>query len=68
MWETIPDSEPKKTDFYEETCRSERMRVPGGWIVRSTTTIYGPTTGSAGGISVSQIFIVDHTHEWKIES
>lgn len=39
---------------------SSRLKVPGGWIVRSTTisTIYH---------SVHTIFISDPNYEWKLE-
>ena len=39
--------------------RSERLKVPGGWIVRSDSGSY------EGG--VHQIFIEDINHEWRLE-
>jgi len=39
---------------------SDRLMVPGGWIVRSR--IY-----TSNGCSVHQIFIEDLMHEWKIK-
>ena len=39
--------------------RSERLKVPGGWIVRSDSGSY------EGG--VHQIFIEDPNYEWKLE-
>lgn len=42
--------------------RTERLKVPGGWIVRSTIP-HGYNAGSA----VHQIFIEDEAHEWVID-
>jgi hypothetical protein len=40
---------------------SERMKVPGGWIVRSR--MY-----NSHGVSVHQIFVPDPNHSWKLEN
>ena len=54
LWETINDNACNT--------RSDRLRVPGGWIVRTITY-----TGHAnGGAAVAQTFVVDHNHEWKL--
>jgi hypothetical protein len=50
MWESLPD---RKMD-------SERLKVPGGWIVRSFWSGFG----GAGGIH--QVFIADPNHEWRL--
>jgi len=47
LWEDIDDS-------------SDRLKVPGGWIVRSWISYWN----SDGG--VHQIFVVDVEHQWKI--
>ncbi len=63
-WEEIP--EPNEGKYQAEhasntlTCKSHRLRVPGGWIVRTIT--YGYKIGAAG----SQVFISDPTHEWDL--
>ena len=50
MWETID----RQTD---------RMKVPQGWIVRSSVS-----SGSyQGGVSVHQIFVQDPNHDWVLE-
>lgn len=38
---------------------SERLKVPGGWIVRSWI--------SYNGSSVHQIFIADVNHAWELQ-
>jgi len=47
MWESID----RHTD---------RMKVPGGWIVRSLK-VYGE------GCSIHQVFIEDKNHTWKLK-
>jgi len=39
---------------------TDRLRVPGGWIVRSLK-VYGD------GCSVHQVFIEDKNHTWELE-
>ncbi len=52
MWETI--------DKF-----SERLKVPGGWIVR---TSYLHVVKNAGvAVACHQIFIADPSHEWSLE-
>lgn len=36
---------------------TDRMRVPGGWIVGTFLP----------GIAIHQVFIADPTHEWRLE-
>lgn len=47
MWEEI------------DVCTA-RMKVPGGWIVRSVLT-------RSTGVSVHQIFVPDPGHVWEIK-
>lgn len=49
-WEIIPDP---------SGVRCDRLKVPGGWIVR--------TMRSYEGSAVHQIFIKDEGHTWKLE-
>ena len=39
---------------------SERLQVPGGWIVRTWLS-------DMSGVSVHQIFISDPTWEWELK-
>lgn len=39
---------------------TDRMRVPGGWIVREQS-------GGENEISVALCFVPDPNHEWEIE-
>ena len=43
---------------------TERMQVPGGWLVR--TVLYNGS-GSYKGDSVSMVFVPDLSHEWKVD-
>lgn len=52
MWERIPGS--------DDPAISHRLRVHGGWIVRS---VY---TGYHSGAAISQTFVPDPAHEWKL--
>lgn len=40
---------------------TDRLKVPGGWIVRSISSRYSDHS------SIHQVFIQDQAHEWKIE-
>lgn len=42
---------------------TDRLQVPGGWVVRTTFTKYYGTTVSC---HVSMIFVTDPAHEWEI--
>jgi len=50
MWETI---------IKEQGQESHRLKVPGGWIVKSIIVHYR-------GCSVSQIFVEDKKHQWNL--
>lgn len=41
---------------------TERMPVPGGWIVRSIVT------NSLNAIAVHQVFVADPQHLWEIHN
>lgn len=56
MWEEI------EMEYSHGAC-SDRLAVPGGWIVRSYTAT-GSYSNSGG---VHQIFIEDKDHKWEIE-
>jgi len=42
---------------------SHRLKVPGGWVLRTTVT----AISSGGGVSVHHVFVKDPHHEWQIE-
>jgi len=56
MWENIRESRTGKFDK-GENYNSSRLKVPGGWVVRSVVTRYG------GGASCSQVFVADPEHK-----
>lgn len=45
---------------------SDRLKVPGGWIVRSWIKIERTAIGIAAA-SIHQVFIEDPSHSWKLE-
>lgn len=51
-WEPIPG----KAGY-----ASHRLWVPGGWIVRSASSRY------KYGTSISQTFVPDENHSWKLD-
>lgn len=57
MWEDIKGSRSNRLF-------SDRLKVPGGWIVRSIIL----STGVDGGSSLHQVFIVDPDHEWELDN
>lgn len=67
MWEIIKEpargehGNPERKFGLEER-ESHRLKVPGGWLVRTTVSRDGQ-----GGAAVHQIFLVDMRHEWKLE-
>jgi hypothetical protein len=56
MWERLKDIEPG--------AQSSRLKVPGGWIVR---TILRYDTGEGAGCAVEQTFVADADHDWGQE-
>ncbi len=56
MWEILADS---ATD-----ASSHRLKVPGGWIVRTIVRYYG---GTGVNCAVEQTFVSDPNHEWEQE-
>jgi hypothetical protein len=55
MWEAL------KNDPSEVL--SHRLRVPGGWIVRSVVILKGLPSGANCGIE--QTFVSDPNHQWS---
>jgi len=56
MWESFIDDV-----FLQGTaCISARLKVPGGWIVRTIISRY------QSGVGVEQTFIKDSGHEWEL--
>ena len=65
MWEKIPMSEHGHEDFHSSSgtnahCVSHRLKVPGGWIVRTLAFAY------RSGLGVVQTFVEDQRHEWEL--
>ncbi len=60
MWELILGLGDQK----HATVVSHRLRVPGGWIVRSVSVGY---TGTGTSVHSTQTFVDDKNHEWKLE-
>lgn len=58
MWEWI-ESEPQAKQEVGEIS-SARLRVPGGWIVRTVISRY------QGGAHCCQTFVADPSHEWVL--
>lgn len=57
MWEKIDEIEEEA-----KTVTTDRLKVPGGWIVR---TIVEGDDGHGLSVSVHQVFIGgDHRHGW----
>lgn len=46
--------------WYKLDDNTYRMRVPGGWIVRSHVTLI------QGGASIAMIFVADPDNEWVL--
>ncbi len=59
MWEKLPESE-EMLDQGDDKILSYRMKVPGGWLVRSIATRY------KGGTSVHHVFVADVEHQWQL--
>ena len=63
MWETVP--EPNDGQYNAGNtlgCVSHRLKVPGGWVVRTIT--YGYNIGA----TTHQVFVADPEHKWQLES
>lgn len=60
MWEKISHSHGI------DVIMSDRLKVPGGWIVR-TIIISQSEDKSANNSAVAQTTIVDPNHEWVLE-
>ena len=45
--------------------RSDRLKVPGGWIVRSC---FSYASYAGGGCAIHQVFVPDPTHEWELKN
>jgi len=54
MWESI--------DLIDSRISSDRLKVPGGWLVRSIY-LRGQQDGSC---ALHQIFVADPNHEWVL--
>lgn len=63
MWEEVP--EPNYGEYKSGNhlkCISHRMKVPGGWILRTIT--FGYNVGAAA----HQVFIVDPEYKWELNT
>ncbi len=63
MWEKIQDVKPE--GWPSEKQVSARLKVPGGWLVRSALTL---AYGSKGDMSfnMTQTFVADPEHAWVL--
>lgn len=57
-WELRKEYHPMFEEIDEFT---SRMKVYGGWIIRTIITAY------KGGVSSHQMFLEDTSHQWKLE-
>ena len=56
----------KKIDFHpvdSNITGVTRARVPGGWVIRSTSTVDGGLSGGAG-VGIGLAFVPDPEHKW----
>lgn len=58
-WETLSE-ENTRHNSSSQTIISSRLRVPGGWIIRTVSSRF------EAGVSVAQTFIADGLHQWEI--
>ena len=67
MWHKIGTCNTVKAEHVdiEESVVTQRMEVPGGWLVRS----FFFKTGNNGNLAatVAQSFVPDTKHEWVVE-
>lgn len=62
MWETIDSSIFPLNCGQKNMALTSRMKVPGGWLVRSILE------GSYNAdVRMTQTFIADERHEWVLE-
>lgn len=59
-WEVI-DQETGMTGMTGKhtTSMCSRLKVPGGWLVRTVTSTYR-------GVGVAQTFVADEDHAWRL--
>jgi hypothetical protein len=53
IWEDVEDSD-------NTSCRTQRMRIPGGWLVRTRYAV------SADSAAVHTVIVPDSNHMWEI--
>jgi len=58
MWEEIP--EQQKEGVQNLSYQSHRLKIPGGWIVRTIASGYESDVG------VAQTFVSDPIYTWKL--
>lgn len=55
---------------YGSELKSDRLKVPGGWLIRSYCIIShtgGPYAGSSAYAEINTIFVSDPNHMWNAE-
>ena len=67
MWEKIPDSGCN----LDTCCATQRLKVPGGWLVRTILVMaknmsFGNWAVGVGGPFVAQTFVADLEHVWQL--
>lgn len=58
-WQKLPTASNESAVY----CESDRLKVPGGWIVRSFVGYSG--SSSKTGCHVVQTFVQDPDHLWE---
>lgn len=65
MWEAI--AVRKVPEFSNSSMLTERMKIPGGWLIR--TTVVAAAYASDGGVAISshteKIEDPNHTWQWQ---
>jgi len=61
QWEETDTKNVLNEDHHPVSTYSDRLEVPGGWIVRTIVNIYN------SGVSVHQVFVPDPEHLWELK-
>jgi hypothetical protein len=67
-WQVIEDTCPRGIAAGAQCTLTQRLMVPGGWLVRSTHTLVAATAaGSVGGLGAGTglAFVPDANHSWQ---
>jgi hypothetical protein len=72
-WEMIEQTCPGTSATNYQCLQTERLEVPGGWLVRSTrydhfiisSGTVPPIAAAGAGVGVGVTFVPDPSHTWK---